>query len=434
MSRPAALPQQGISAVRAGGRDFFSQAARIELWETSEKYFFYFSGFLEIKYKFTCRIDSGGFVRRLKGEIVLSKPRILIIDDEPKICDSLIRVFDALGYQTKFATDGESGLELYSDFQPDVVICDLKMPGISGFDVMEKLLAENPDAVFVVITGYATISSAVESIKKGAFDFLPKPFTPDEIRIITRRALAQSRLLKETAELRREKERMQEKFIAMVSHQLRSPLVAVRQYHDVLLEELAGGLNTEQREILMRSQFRLDELLSLIRDWLSFSRLDEKTVKANTERFYLRTLLDEAVSLLQRTADKKNVKFTLPDDHSLSIAGDKRLLKEALVNCLANAVQYNREGGRVIIETVLQPGRICVLIGDTGIGIPPEDQERVFEEFYRSRRTKEIPGTGLGLAIVKRIIELHGGSVSVRSRPGEGSEFSICLPDLPDKE
>lgn len=434
MSRPAALPQQGISAVRAGGRDFFSQAARIELWETSEKYFFYFSGFLEIKYIFTCRIDSGGFVRRLKGEIVLSKPRILIIDDEPKICDSLIRVFDALGYQTKFATDGESGLDLYSDFQPDVVICDLKMPGISGFDVMEKLLAENPDAVFVVITGYATISSAVESIKKGAFDFLPKPFTPDEIRIITRRALAQSRLLKETAELRREKERMQEKFIAMVSHQLRSPLVAVRQYHDVLLEELAGGLNTEQREILMRSQFRLDELLSLIRDWLSFSRLDEKTVKANTERFYLRTLLDEAVSLLQRTADKKNVKFTLPDDHSLSIAGDKRLLKEALVNCLANAVQYNREGGRVTIETVLQPGRICVLIVDTGIGIPPEDQERVFEEFYRSRRTKEIPGTGLGLAIVKRIIELHGGSVSVRSRPGEGSEFSICLPDLPDKE
>jgi two-component system sensor histidine kinase/response regulator len=364
----------------------------------------------------------------------LPKPRILIIDDEKNICDSLIRVCRAEGYEAVSAPDGQSGLDLLSQFKPDAVFCDLKMPGLSGFEVLERGLAQDPHAVFVVITGYATIGSAVESIKKGAFDFLPKPFTPEELRIIARRALARSRLLHETDRLRREKERMQEKFMGMVSHQLRSPLVAVRQYHDVLLEGMAGELSGEQREILGRSRHRLNELLELIRDWLSFSRLDEKAVRANAERFALRPFLKEITAFLQKSVEEKKVRIILPEDDGITVCGDRRLLKEALVNCLSNAVQYNRAGGEVAVHVSRDEGGVSIRIRDTGMGIPDQDLEKIFDEFFRCRETRDIPGTGLGLAIVKRIIELHGGTVGVTSRLGEGSEFTLRLPDPANQE
>ena len=363
----------------------------------------------------------------------MPKPRILVIDDEEKICSSLTRVFESERYRVESATDGESGLHLYSQFKPDVVFCDLKMPGISGLDVLRRILVEDPAAIVIVITGYATISSAVESIQEGAYDFLPKPFTPDELRIITRRALERIRLLKESAGLRREKERLQEKFIAMVSHQLRSPLVAVRQYHEVLLEGLAGTVTDEQREILERSQYRLNELLSLVRDWLSFSRLDQNSIRDNTEKFKLQTLLEETRDLLQPSADEKEVRLLLPVDDATFLYADRKLLKEALLNCLSNAIQYNREGGEVSVHISREEGNVSVRIRDTGLGIPSEDQERIFDEFYRSPQSGDIPGTGLGLAIVKRIIELHGGSVSVISRQGEGSEFTLLLPELENR-
>jgi two-component system sensor histidine kinase/response regulator len=349
----------------------------------------------------------------------LPKPRILIIDDEKNICDSLIRVCRAEGYEAVSAPDGQSGLDLLSQFKPDAVFCDLKMPGLSGFEVLER---------------YATIGSAVESIKKGAFDFLPKPFTPEELRIIARRALARSRLLHETDRLRREKERMQEKFMGMVSHQLRSPLVAVRQYHDVLLEGMAGELSGEQREILGRSRHRLNELLELIRDWLSFSRLDEKAVRANAERFALRPFLKEITAFLQKSVEEKKVRIILPEDDGITVCGDRRLLKEALVNCLSNAVQYNRAGGEVAVHVSRDEGSVSIRIRDTGMGIPDQDLEKIFDEFFRCRETRDIPGTGLGLAIVKRIIELHGGTVGVTSRLGEGSEFTLRMPDPANQE
>jgi signal transduction histidine kinase len=296
--------------------------------------------------------------------------------------------------------------------------------------VLKGILVEDPAAIVIVITGYATISSAVESIQEGAYDFLPKPFAPDELRVITRRALERTRLLKESAGLRREKERLQEKFIAMVSHQLRSPLVAVRQYHEVLLEGLAGNVTDEQREILERSQYRLNELLSLVKDWLSFSRLEENSIRDNSEKFKLQTLLEELKELLQPSAEQKQIRLILPVDDTTFLYADRKMLKEALFNCLSNAIQYNREGGEVSVHISREEGSISVRIRDTGVGIPSKDQARIFDEFFRCRQSDDIPGTGLGLAIVKRIIELHGGSVSVLSREGEGSEFTLLLPDL----
>ena len=134
-----------------------------------------------------------------------SKSRILIIDDEEVVLDSCSQILEGGNYEIATSLDGTSGLKLAGKFKPDLAFVDLKMPGLSGFDVLEKLHDIDPTIVTIVITGYATINSAVEAMKKGAYDFLPKPFTPDEFRIITQRGLEKRSLILETIALRREK-------------------------------------------------------------------------------------------------------------------------------------------------------------------------------------------------------------------------------------
>ncbi len=136
------------------------------------------------------------------------KQRILVIDDEEAICDACFQVFTAEGYEVATSLEGLSGLATYDVFQPDIVFVDLKMPGISGMDVIERVRQKDGNAVLVVITGYATIDSAVESMKMGAFDFLPKPFTPEELSIVTKRALERRRILIEKEKLRIETQKI----------------------------------------------------------------------------------------------------------------------------------------------------------------------------------------------------------------------------------
>ena len=198
----------------------------------------------------------------------MDKLKILIIDDEEVVLDSCTMILEEGNYQVNTAENGELGLKFASEIHPDLIFVDLKMPGISGFEVIERIREIDPTAVIVVITGYATVSSAVEAMQKGAYDFLPKPFTPDEFRLITSRGLEKRSLLLETMALRREKEALREQFAAIVSHELRSPLGAIQQNLFALSLELADTLNEEQRNRLDRMKVRIDDLLKIINTWL----------------------------------------------------------------------------------------------------------------------------------------------------------------------
>ena len=148
--------------------------------------------------------------------------KILIIDDEKVVLDSCTQILKDEPHEVAVASDGSRGLELVEEFRPDLVFVDLKMPGISGFEVLEKVQEVDPTIVTIVITGYATVSSAVDAMKSGAYDFLPKPFTPDEFRLVTRRGLEKRALVLETQALRQEKEMLRENFAAIVSHEMKS--------------------------------------------------------------------------------------------------------------------------------------------------------------------------------------------------------------------
>ena len=199
--------------------------------------------------------------------MVEEKSKILIIDDEEVVLDSCTQILESGPYHVATAMDGTFGLELVQEFRPDVVFVDLKMPGIQGFEVLDRIHGFDPTIVAIVITGYATVNSAVEAIKKGAYDFLPKPFTPDEFRVITRRGLERRKLVLETTALRREREMLREQFAAIVSHELKSPISAVQQNIFALQQELTDQLTEDQNNRIERMKSKVNDMLELIRNF-----------------------------------------------------------------------------------------------------------------------------------------------------------------------
>ncbi|MFB0517994.1 MAG: response regulator [Acidobacteriota bacterium] len=361
--------------------------------------------------------------------------KILIIDDEASIRDSCSQVLSKEGYVTETAEDGSIGLEKVRKAKPDLVLVDLKMPGISGMEVLESLKELDPDIVSIVITGYATIESAVEAMKLGAYDYIPKPFTPDELRLITRRGLEKRRLLLETATLRQEKKQMEENFISLVTHELRSPLIAVKQYFDVILdEEISGRLKNKQKEMLGRASQRIDGLMKLVNDWLQMMGIKEDEIAKRSQDFDLKPLLKEAVELLKPLADTSEVALQLkPIDDIPRAHGDKLTIIHIFLNILGNGIKYNRKGGKVTVSVREDGELLAVDVADTGMGIPEESLPLIFDQFYRVRGkgTRKLIGTGLGLSIARRIVEAHKGQIKVQSTLGQGSTFTVLLPRAP---
>lgn len=359
-----------------------------------------------------------------------NKDKILIIDDEEVVLDSCSEILASENYQVATATNGDAGVKFIPDFQPDIVFVDLKMPGISGFEVLEQIRTYDPTLVTVVITGYATVNSAVEAMKRGAYDFLPKPFTPEELRLITHRGLEKRKLVLGTIALKKEKEMLREHFAAMVSHELKAPLNAVQQNLFALTAELSGKLTDEQNKLMERMKIRVDDLLKLIHTWLRVFSVDIEKIKENFTKITLQDVITKAIENVQPHAIRKDISILTSVTDPLSfIYGDEVTLVEALVNILSNAVKFSRLESQILVKVEEKEEKLFISVKDAGIGIAKEDLPFVFNDFYvgKSAQTTER-GSGIGLAITKRIIEAHNGSISAESELGKGSTFTILLP------
>jgi two-component system sensor histidine kinase/response regulator len=362
---------------------------------------------------------------------VSEKPIILIIDDEEAMRDSCSMILKKDGFRAETAETGLIGLEKVRELKPALALIDLKMPGLSGLEVLEKLKDIDPKTIPIVITGYATVESAVEAMKKGAYDFLPKPFTPDELRIIIGRALERRKLAQEAETLRREKKLMEENFITMVSHQLRSPLVAIQQYFEVILAGMAGRVEDTQKEMIVRAKERLGNLLQLINDWLDMARISRGQIVDKFKPLALEKLLDRQLEFMRPLAQEFKVRLELrPSEKPAVVLGDEQSLEQVFSNLITNAIKYNKPEGSVIVTISEEDRTILAEVTDTGIGISREQRPFIFDQFYRvsRREDQKIKGTGLGLAIAKKIVEAHNGSIQVTSEPGQGSTFSVRLP------
>ena len=364
-------------------------------------------------------------VRKMKNQ-----PKIVIIDDEEVVLDSCTLILEGGDYSVTTASNGALGLKLVEENQPDLVFVDLKMPGIPGIEVLEKITESNPTIVSIVITGYATVTSAVEAMKIGAYDFLPKPFTPDEFRLITKRGLERRKLMLETIALRKEKEMLRENFAAIVSHELKSPLGAIQQNLFALSTELSGVISENQQARFERMKVRIDDLLKLINSWLRVMSIDIAKISENFSPISITSVITKSIEIIEPQAIRKDVQIITSIDESMKpIEGEEVSFQEALVNIFGNAIKYSYPGGKVTIKAQQVDENILITISDTGVGIPKEELPYVLVDFFRGISGMEIEDShGLGLTISRRIIEAHKGTISVESKQGEGTTFYINVP------
>ena len=475
-------------------------------------------------------------------------PRILIIDDEKRVRDGCTKVLTAEGYSVFSAQNGQEGIKMIEASHYDIVLLDLMMPGLSGFDVLGHVKSIHPETVLIVISGYATLEHSIKAMKKGAFDFIPKPFSPDQLRVTVSKAIdftyalqdiatekSRMRMLinhltdgvlttdteknvvlanpaflsmldcgsisaigksvsqltgnkklhdlidaclsipdGEFAELTEEIDDLNEKkkeemvigakalpfrdrtgrnigtitmlrditaanrinreksdFVSMVSHEIRNPLGAVMAQLKILSDELLGEINAKQKETIQRASLRLNALAELTTDLLDLAKIESGLLVMEKEQVDMKALLDDLVSFHRPGAEEKNISLKLETASGLDpVLSNKVNMEEVFSNLITNAIKYSREGTRITLTAKKEKNYLLISVADEGFGMSREDQDRVFERFFRIKDAKRrmITGTGLGLSIVKNIIESHNGMIRLESEPDKGSTFHVYLP------
>jgi signal transduction histidine kinase len=479
---------------------------------------------------------------------------VLVVDDEKVIRDGCALILKPEGYRVATAENGQQALELLARETVHVVLCDLKMPVMGALEVLEEMGAKYPHIPVVIITGHGTVDDAVECMKKGAYDFITKPFRLDHLTLCVRRALEKQRLERQARELEAERARnlyslaleqsrlhtivqymadgvlvtnrdlevvlvnaalyrllgldglsppaplaafiqdetlreaiqsllaagqenktisqelscgqvhlralsaafhgpeqevlgtvtvfhdvtrfkeldqMKTDFVRMVSHELRSPISAIRLQHRVILDGLAGELTDKQRELLTRAQAKLQGLLELINDLLDVAKMEAGFRHFEQVPLQLSEVLAEIVEFMEAKAEVQGVKLCLEAAPDLPpILADRRGMEEVFTNLISNAINYSPAGGNVTVCAKMRGDFLEVTVSDQGIGIEPEEIPKIFDKFYRvkSPQTRQVIGTGLGLPIVKSVVEAHRGAIEVESQVGEGSTFRVLLP------
>jgi signal transduction histidine kinase len=374
-------------------------------------------------------------------------PRILVIDDEEGIRAGCRRALEPEGYIVETAATGQEGLRRFREGNFDMVLIDVVLPDMRGVDLLAPILEKDPDVVCVVITGYATVELAVQAIRSGAYDFLSKPFTADVLRMTVAQGLERRRLTlearrlqkieEEARELARAKEelerldRFKTTFMLTVAHELRAPLNALQSFLWAILKGYIPP--EEQQEVLGRAVQRVQELLELVDDLLKLAAAKSEKGLEKREPVSLADVLEKVAPLFQKEAEAKGLAWVVEVGARPVVRADPDQMAQVWSNLISNAVKYTPAGGRVRIALEERDGWAIGTVEDSGIGIPPQDLGRIFEEFYRTPQAKEVAprGTGLGLPLVKQILEAHGGSITVESEVGRGSRFVFRLPVSP---
>ena len=374
----------------------------------------------------------------------MSSVKILVIDDETGIREGTKRALTAQGYEVDTAENGEQGLELIKNNCYDLILLDVMMPGITGIELIEKIHQIDPETVCIIITGYATVEMAVRAIKEGAYDFLTKPFTVDDLLIVVNQGLERRRLSLEAKRLQdieqqakklaEEKARLEEldrakmQFIRLVTHELQAPIAAIYTYLRLILEDYVP--EEKKKEILEKCMRRAEEQMAMISDLLELGRIQTLSSENTREKVQLDEILREVVDNLRPQAEAKGLELRIHIAEKIPpVCGKSDWFRSVWQNLISNAIKYTMSG-YVEVSLRVVDREVIGEVKDTGIGIPQEDQPRLFQEFYRASNAKSlaIPGTGLGLSIVKRIIELSGGRILVQSQPEQGTTFRFTLP------
>ena len=369
--------------------------------------------------------------------------KILVVDDDQQILNLVARSLQELGCEILLAHDGHEGLQRFLEERPPLVVSDLLMPKIDGLTLMKAIKEASPTTEVLIVTAHADLSSAIEAVRQGAFDYLTKPFDVETLRLRVNRALERHRLVSEKETLLKELEaRVQARTAALVEsqRQLRNSekLTAVSHLAAGLAHELGNALGIiggsvqvllgkggecwrEGREYLEAIHRNVAAADRTIRDLLDFARPREPCWKVMD----VTEPLDRVRLLLKGEFAKRGVEVvTRYAPGPLRIQGDQEQLEHVFLNLLLNAMQAMEAGGTITLAAVSDPPQwIRVDVTDTGRGIPREHLDQIFDPFFTTRGM----GTGLGLSIVHRYVDAHHGRLTIESQEGKGTRVTVFL-------
>lgn len=404
-------------------------------------------------------------LNQIEGETKANNASVLIVDDTIYNIQLLSLMLNKQGYRVEKATSGTEALESANRLLPDIILLDIRMPDIDGYEVCKRLKA-NPvtkDIPVIFISSIEESTDKVEAFSVGGVDYISKPFQLIEVlaRIEThlRLCLLQKKLQEQNEQLQssalvlsrsleqeRKLSQMKSDFISVVSHEFRTPLTTIQSASELL--EYYEWTKEEQVEQLHQIQSEVKHMTDLMEDVLFLSRANANKAKLNITKFDLADFCKRLLVQMKKTFAENYTLHSflhiLPNEIAIqnfhienelpivSVNMDEKLLRQIITNLITNAIKYSHQNTtiefKVTVDFRVSSPNVSFVISDRGIGIPEEDLEHLFSAFHRGKNVGILPGTGLGLSIVKNCIDIHNGTIVVNSKLNVGTEFTVTLP------
>lgn len=371
----------------------------------------------------------------------MSTLKLLIVDDEPGIRSGAERVLRdfSVGYpfmeedftfEILEAETGEKAIEIINSTQVDILLLDNKLPGMDGIEVLEYIKSNDIDTSVMMITSYASLELAIKATNNGAFNFVPKPFTPQELKTSVENITKNLYLKRMTRKMKEEGKQIRFQFLSVLSHELKSPINAVEGYLKIMKDKQVGDTIDDYMEMIDRSIERIKGMRSLILDLLDLTRIESGRKNRDLRSLDIMEIVRNIADSVEPLAIQKNIKVYVEGDESIIMIADKNEFEIIVNNLISNAVKYNIEGGKVFVSLRKKNDEIILSVEDTGIGMTEDESALLFQDFVRikNNKTKFVTGSGLGLSIAKKMVEIYGGTIEVKSQADVGSKFTVRIP------
>ncbi len=355
--------------------------------------------------------------------------RILAVDDTPDNLILLQAILGSEGFEVDLAPDGESALKQVAESPPDLILLDVMMPGIDGFEVTRKI-RNNPAIPYVpilLLTAFHDVSVA-EGLDAGAEDFIRKPFDQDELLARVRSLLR----LKHSLDEQKKMARQREDFVSRLTHDLRTPLVAADRMLNMFHEEVYCEISPDMKKAIAAMIRSNQNLMEMVNTILEVYRFEAGKKAINFADCDLPSIVEEVVQELSPLTIDKELSLEVDtsslksDEKAGVVMGDRQELRRVIVNLVANAIKFTDTGGIKVRIWEQDKDYVVIEVQDTGYGIAPEDKPTLFERFRQGKNRRS--GSGLGLHLSRWIVEAHGGSINLDSEIGKGSTFTVLLP------
>jgi signal transduction histidine kinase len=369
--------------------------------------------------------------------------KILVVEDEEIIRLMFQQTFESWGFKVDVAENGKDALEMCHQKKYQIVVTDLNMPVMDGMELLKRLKSKWPNIEVIVITGYATIESAIEAMKLGAYDFILKPVNFDHVQFTMNKCYSKIRAEAENQELRQanmqllELNEMKDKFLYITNHEIRTPLTIIKGYIDVL-KNLVQNPDEELSETMEILDETTEELNELVDRMHLLEALEHGKIMAKNELVDLKIVLTKVYREVAKLFKQRQIELkVVVDKKPLFIRGDYRQIQLVMRELLQNALKFTPDRGNVMVRLELRNDKVYYSVKDSGIGIPFNKQKVIFDRFYEiqevvNHKTSKDEfmggGLGIGLSMVKEIINTMNGDIELISEPRQGSLFKIILP------